>query len=284
MLGLWRVRQLLNRPRARRALRAAEAAVARFPTVRTRRPHGLSAPLVISLTSYPKRYPTLVATLKSILDQDMVADRTILWIGHDDLDDLPAEVRALEAHGLEIIGCDDLRSYKKLIPALETLPPVYLVTADDDVYYPPDWLGTLVDALPDARTVTSGRAHLVFLEADGTARPYARWELGTRRREGHGAGTRLFPTGVGGVLYPPGAFDPQVTDRAAFTELCPNGDDIWFFWMARLAGTSHIGATRPCPLVPWAATQDVALYHDNLVTGGNDRQIRAMEARFGSVP
>ncbi len=285
MLGTWRIRNLIAASEERYRLRAAQHAVAAFPTVVERRPHPLAAPLIVTLTSYPPRFGTLAATLRSLLDQTMQADRTILWIAPTDLDRLPGEVSALERHGLEIRACADTRSYKKLIPALAMFPGSYFVTADDDVYYPPGWLAGLVAAIPPGeRAAVAGRAHLAHFDEHGLARPYAGWELATSSPRAIDPHTRLFPTGVGGVLYPPDAFAPEVLDEAAFLSLCPHGDDIWFFWMARRAGTGQVGAAGAFRHVAWPASQRVALYNENLLGDRNDAQIRAMEARYGPVP
>ena len=48
--------------------------------------------------------------------------------------------------GLEIRECDNLRSFKKLVPALQTFPNAFIVTADDDLYFAPNWLETLATA------------------------------------------------------------------------------------------------------------------------------------------
>jgi len=104
------------------------------------RAHNLGSELIVSLTSHPPRFPTLHLTLGCLLDQSFRADRVILWIAHDDMALLPAAVRKLERRGLEIRACDDIRSYKKLVPALEAFPHAFIVTADDDLELAPDWL------------------------------------------------------------------------------------------------------------------------------------------------
>ena len=134
------------------------------------------------------------------------------------------------------------------------------------------------------RAVVAGRAHLAQFDEGGLALPYAGWELATARRRAVDPRTRLFPTGVGGVLYPPDAFTPEVLDEAAFGTLCPHGDDIWFFWMARRAGTGHVGAAGAFEHVAWPRSQRVALFNDNLLGNRNDVQIRAMEVHYGPVP
>jgi hypothetical protein len=280
MLGAWRIRQWLRRKRIARLERAAHAAVAAFPMTRERRPHGLSTPLIVNLTSYPARFVTLAPTLRSLLDQSLAADRTILWLAEKDVAALPDDVRRLESHGLEIRGCDDLRSYKKLIPALAQWPDAVHVTADDDVYYPPHWLAGLVAAHdPAAPSVIGWRAHLARPGASGVL-PYRAWEMATARTEAE-PGTALFPTGIGGVLYPPGSLHADVFDRSQFTALCPQGDDIWFYWMARRQGIRHRRVAGWIDFIEWPASQEVGLRVDNIDQDGNDRQIQAMEAVHG---
>jgi glycosyltransferase involved in cell wall biosynthesis len=248
-------------------------------------PHRLDAPLIVTLTSYPPRFRNLARTVVSLLDQTLAADGVILWIAAADCSSLPQELVALEDYGLTIRECADLGSYKKLIPALQERPDSYLVTADDDVYYPPEWLESLVAVARERpRTVVGARVHLARLDAGGRLEPYGIWEHATKARQARGERQRLFPTGVGGVLYPPAAFSPEVTNEAAFKRLCPRGDDIWFFWMSRLAGTEQCRARDWFEIVEWPGTAEFALWQQNVGGGGNDEQIRAMEASYGMIP
>jgi hypothetical protein len=127
-----------------RRIRAAEAEI----LARDIRPcpHGLPGPLIISLTSYPARFSSLHLVLRALLSQSVAADRVILWLDPGDEDLLP---RAARLPGLEIRTCPNWRSYKKIVPTLLEAPEAYIVTADDDIYYRPDWLAGLVAvALP----------------------------------------------------------------------------------------------------------------------------------------
>ncbi|MEL7198574.1 MAG: glycosyltransferase family 2 protein [Pseudomonadota bacterium] len=266
-------------------LRRALTAVKRFPVVTPVAHHGLPAPLIITLTSYPPRFPDLVKTLRSLLDQAVPADTVQLWIAHDDIEALPDDVRTLEEYGLEIHACEDTRSYKKLIPALTQRPDCFYVTADDDVYYPPDWLASLVaEQKTHPGAVIATRSHMAHFDEDEMLAPYASWELAASQTSNRDDGRVLFPTGVGGVLYPPGCFADQVLDKEIFLELCPRGDDIWFFWMARMAGTKHRRVSGAFDIIDWPNSQEVALASQNLFADGNDGQIRAMEKHFGPVP
>lgn len=285
MRGFYRLTLLYRAIRARVLLRRALLAVKRFPNVRAEAKHGLRAPLIITLTSYPPRFGHLGKTLRSLLDQTMPADAVQLWIAHGDMDQLPDDVRALGSAGLELRPCQDIRSYKKLIPALKAQPNCYYVTADDDVYYPPDWLEGIVKGAQDhPECVIATRSHMAQRSDNGMLAPYATWELAASQRANANDDRVLFPTGVGGILYPPGCFADGVMNQALFMELCPRGDDIWFFWMARMAGTDHRRIDGHFDIIDWPHSQDVALASQNLYSDGNDSQIKAMEAHFGPVP
>lgn len=271
--------------RKQQQLARAERALARFPQQHRKQAHGLNAPLAVTLTSYPPRFAQLGKTLRSLLDQTVAADHTILWIAHADMVQLPRDVLTLRNHGLEIRACEDLRSYKKLIPAWREDPARYLVTADDDVYYAPHWLAGLVETAsryPEA--VIAWRAHEAPLDRSGAFVPYIDWRLATHREAVTGSGVRLFPTGVGGVLYPPYAFAADIDNADLFMRLAPQGDDIWLFWQARAAGTDQRRVPGQFDVLEWPSTQDVALYADNMLGDGNDRQIAAMAAHYGPVP
>lgn len=285
MRGTWRIRQSIARWRLARAGRDAANAVLRFPRMARREPHGLSSELIVTLTSYPPRYATLAATIKSLLDQEIAPDRTVLWLDHRDISALPADVRALELHGLEIRGCESRRSYDKLVPALAEWPDATFVTADDDVYYPPNWLTGLVEHhRSDPTRIVAWRAHVAHAGPDGRPVRYVDWQFATSRNYVDEPDAALFPTGIGGILYPSGSLHPDVVDHEAFTAMCPQGDDIWFYWMARRAGRRHSRVDGWIDFIEWPSTQQVGLRVANLEGDGNDRQILAMESVYGPFP
>jgi hypothetical protein len=243
------------------------------------KPHGLSAQLIVSLTSYPPRYRTLSKTLKSLLMQTVRADRVILWVAHSDATKLPKNVLELQSNGLEIRTCDDLRSYKKIVPALSCFPNSYIVTADDDLYYDPDWLRTIVGGVVSEQPVIAcRRAHRPRFK-DNEFAPYNCWQ--------HDAVTGgliescLFPTTGAGAIFPPGSLASEVGDRQIFETLCPDADDIWLFVMALRAGSRFRQVGPGFAQVCWDGSQETSLLESNL-GGGNDRQLRAVLRHFGN--
>jgi hypothetical protein len=263
-----------------RALRDDRA----FPRISQKSPHGLSAPLIVSLTSYPPRFSTLHLSLRSLLDQSVAPDGTILWVAAQDLSKLPSAVTELQSQGLTIRCCDDLRSYKKLVPSLIAFPDAFVVTADDDLYYGTHWLRDLVEAAAEqSGCIITHRAHLAVQDSAGAFLPYSKWRLETKETADQPPRALLFPTSGAGTLYPPKSLHQLVTDQVLFARLCPSADDVWFFWMGRLARTPHRRTRFAQQLLWWNGSQDVGLFHENLWAEGNDAQIRAMEAHFGKL-
>jgi hypothetical protein len=243
------------------------------------RQHGLPGTLILSLTSHKPRFPTLHRTLASLLRQSVRPDRLILWIGTGET--LPPEVTALVPRGLDIREVRHLGPFTKLLPALAAFPDAFIATADDDAYYPPGWLENLIEShAPAAPAILCCRAHRIAKGADGAILPYAEWEKDVRDASARSPGTDLVPTGVGGVLYPPGALHPAVFDEALFTRLCPHTDDFWFYWMARRAGARHRLVGAGFDYRDWPGSQAVTLHADNLA-GRYDREMAALAAHFG---
>jgi len=243
------------------------------------RPHGLDSRLVVSLTSYPPRFNNLHWTIKCLLAQNIAADHVILWISESDKNLLPNDVISLKKRGLEIKFCKDIKSYKKIIPALNEYLDCFIVTADDDVCYSYDWLEGLVgESRNHPETVICHRAHKIKVDHHGEPIDYAKWELST---DYSCISPMIFPTGVGGVLYPPNCFYQDVCKEEIFMRLCPSGDDIWLFWMTRLSGVNAKKTRYKFDLITWRGSQDAALWINNVTGKLNDDQIKKMITEYG---
>ncbi len=191
--------------------------------------------LVITLTSYPARISTIPETLISLLDQNLKPEKVVLWLAKEQFpngeNDLSPKILKLKDFGLEIKWCRDLKSYKKLIPALETEPEKIYVTADDDIYYPKNWLKSLYeDYVKDKDSIFCHRIHKITLEQNGEIKPYKQWEKCLKKGQEKEEDILFFTTG-GGVLFPPNCFYKDVLDEDLFQKLCPLADDIWFWMM-----------------------------------------------------
>lgn len=201
--------------------------------------NGTAPCLVVTLTSYGRRVrKTVIHVLKSLLLQSRRPDRIILWLDNSNFssENVPSNLANLcRKYGVEIRFCDDIRSYKKLVPALELCPNDILVTVDDDIVYKRGFLKCLYDAhLRYPNHVLSTLAHCPVVEGKQFV-PYRNWKHNITRM----GDDKVFPLGCGGILYPPASLYKDVSCKELFMKLAPQADDIWFWAMAVMAGTKH---------------------------------------------
>jgi len=243
--------------------------------------HVLSSSLIVSLTSFPPRFGKLDLTIKGLLRQEIIADKIILWIADDDIHLLPKAIKQMsERHDIfEIKTCKDIGSYKKLIPSLKLYPSSYIVTADDDVYYPKKWLGRLIENISSTHVIIAHRTHELTFDKDNKVTSYAEWNQCYETSTSN----HLMGTGIGGIVYPPNTFSPEVLNEETFISLCKNADDIWFFWMSRLNGVPTKWSGYSFNFVNWLGTNDTGLAGANVYGGKNDICIQNMLAKYGEA-
>lgn len=235
------------------------------------RPHSLGAPLIVSLTSSPRRFPTLALTLKTLLTQSVRPDSVVLWLTREDHALLPGEVRSL--HGLTIRHAPDIGPYKKIIPALEKSPGAFIAVADDDIYYPSDWLADLTAAYePGRKEIPCHYALRIVHTRAGVASPM-QWPA-----YDHAAASQAtFPVCGGGVLYPPFGLHADTTSRNTFQQLSPASVDLWLFWMAQRAGYRYCKIGNQRELGTWPGLEKPAAMDLRCL----DVQFLALQQRFG---
>lgn len=184
--------------------------------------------VIVSLTSFPPRFANIQLTLKSLLLQSQKPDRIIVYLGSDSSrEQFTNEMLELEQYGVEyhIDGVRNLKSHKKYFYAMQEFPDDVVVTADDDVYYPSNWLSGLLKSYKKfPKAVSARRVHLMKKNREELAL-YNYWEDQCRRVKL--PSFSLIATGCSGILYPPHCFKPETFDEATFKELCFDADDIW---------------------------------------------------------
>ena len=197
--------------------------------------------IIVSLTSFPAAIPYAVQAIRSILNGSLLPDKVVLYLDTQKFPDgkLPPELETLKAESpiFEVrFDPAEIRSYKKLLPALRDFPEDVIVTIDDDINYPPNLLRDLVrlhKRLPHA--ILAHRVRRIKPNAPyGEWRKYKWYDFVFKRIHY----SRLaMQTGVGGVLYPPHSLDEAMLDPAQFMALAPTNDDVWFWAAAVSQGT-----------------------------------------------
>lgn len=242
--------------------------------------------VIVTLTTFPKRAGKLHLCLNSILRQSRPADKVLLYLAQTEFpapETLPAPLSRMAEKGLiEIIYCENLRSFKKIFFAAQTYPGDILITADDDTFYPEDWIEGLLQLYaqhPDC--VGCYRAAGIKLGANG--RPLSYSEFDKLSNGVTGPSMLLLPTGVGGVLYPPGAFSGVDFDAQKVMALCPTADDLWLRAVLMKKGLPVVKVRGNS--TEWftvLGSQRWSLKDTNVVkNGGNDAALQNLVDAYG---
>lgn len=233
---------------------------------------------VVSLTSIPSRLGILQYTLRSLLTQTLAPDMVVLWLHESLQTQLPEKLSELQSPRCVIRYSNQTCAHRKLVESLPVFPDKVIVTCDDDVMYPEDWLSRLwSDHLLSPKDIIAHECRHIRYDPERNVLPYGEW-----RGEPAGAATpQTLAIGYSGVLYPPGALHPDVTDRSIYDELAPRADDLWFKAMSLRAGTLTRRCRRPADKpTPVAFSQSVSLKKSNVRADGNQRQWNALDERF----
>ena len=237
---------------------------------------------VISLTSYGKRIEnTLPFALYSLLTQTITPKKIAVYLARDEWNDekLPPILKKLQSAGVEFNYCPDLRSYKKLIPALQQYPNNPIITVDDDFYYNPQLLEWISEAYAksDRKTVL-GHWGCIPQKSDGKYLPYNEW----KECKFATADSPISFFGGAGTCYPPHVFDGEILKSDVFLSLCPTADDIWFWAMEERQGIPrkyispmgygyHQSVNR---VYDYNVGGDDCLTLSNVINGDNNLQLR----------
>ena len=241
--------------------------------------------VVISLTSFPGRIQTVWITVATLLNQTVKPRAVILWLAEDQFPNgeagLPEKLLQVKEKGLTIRFCDNLYPHKKYYYTMLENPDAFVITADDDVFYPEYLVDELVrTAQKNPGAVCCTWAHEISLDDDGCVKPYNEWRQCIM--DGTTPSVRIMPVGCGGVLYPPHCLDEAVFDKTAIQRLCLRTDDLWLKCMAVLKGTPAVQTERKGKIFfTIVETQASGLHHENV---GEDRNNEAMGKILAAYP
>src|SRR5574344_421309 len=185
--------------------------------------------LIVSLTTFPARINIVYKTISTLLQQTLKPDEVVLWLAEEQFPnkELPENLTRLQQFGLSIKWCEDIRSFKKLIPSLKEFPEDIIVTVDDDNYYDKNLLKYLYSSyLKNPKCIQARQAFRV--------KEYKNKKLSIKSRSYIYDKTYLpsflnEPVGCGGVLYPPHCLHQNVLNKEEFMQVIPTNDDIWFW-------------------------------------------------------
>ena len=239
--------------------------------------------IIVSMTSYARRVSdALPYALYSLLKQTIIPKKIVVYLDKENWSDeqLPDILRKMQNVGVDFRYYEDIRSYKKLIPALLDFPNNPIITMDDDFYYNIHYFEWMLNAYEqsDKKTVL-GQWGCIPEKKNGKYIPYSQWKDCKM-------GTKESPISFFGCCccYPPHIFDDEILRKELFMRLCPTADDIWFWVMEERL---HI---KRAYIEPWGYgfntpvnrieeydwTQRGTLMYQNVVEGKNDTQLKML--------
>lgn len=238
---------------------------------------------IISLTSYPKRIERIHATIQSLLNQVILAEKVILWLAEDEFIEkglLGKELLDLVGERFEIRWCDDLKPHKKYYYSLLEYPKHCIITVDDDCIYPYDLtMKLLASYKKNPKAVSAMRARRIRFKKDGSLMSYGEWYHGNESAVGIGA-IDLLPIGCGGVLYPPNVFHKDIFHKEYILNHCLYTDDLWLKVMHAIQMTVVVlvESYRESQFIE--GTQEEALWNRNIQD--NDRVMKKLMKDYNS--
>lgn len=243
--------------------------------------NNLKNKIIVSLTTYSKRIEEVYLVIESIFNQTLKADKIILWLDETEFDEetIPNILKNQRERGLEIRYYENIKSYKKLIPNLKEYQNEIIITIDDDIIYPINFIERLYKnhiKFPNVILCNIGREipknKKLILE-------YKNWKFTKNIKFPM---YEIVPIGAGGILYPPNCFYKDIQNKELFQKLAPIADDIWFKTMTLKNGVKSmvIGEIDKYlkQIIVLEEAQDIALYKTNIKA--NNIQIKKVFEKY----
>lgn len=192
-----------------------------------------SSDIIISLTSYPERIANTWLTIESLFWQNYSYNSIILILSTQEFEDkkLPKSIKRQVSRGLKILWTNQiLKSFGKFIPVSQQYLDKYIVTFDDDIIYEKWRLRKLVEmSRKHPNAIVGHRGYVVPIQNGFISKRYNDWI----RADIKTTSDKCFLTGVGGIIYPlNNILREKMCNYAMASKLCPNADDIWFWFCA----------------------------------------------------
>ena len=154
--------------------------------------------ILVSLTSYYKRFGYLPSVMESIRKQILLPKKIILILYEKDFNKFDLNIT-----GIEIIKVkEDIKPHKKYYYTMKNFRDYAIITLDDDIYYPSDAIISLYESYINHPNIISGRrTHLIKYKKNYQIDRYRKWRL--CQRSILNSDYNLFITSGAGAIYPP---------------------------------------------------------------------------------
>ena len=154
--------------------------------------------IIVSVTSYPKRFILLPDLMKFIKNQSFRVGKIFFFLYKNDIKYLN-----LTINDSKIISTkENLRPHLKYFYAMKLFKDYAIITLDDDVGYDKDTFESLFNEYINNPNVICGRrSHLMTFDKEGELNSYYKWKFEQNIKRN--PEFNLILTNVGGSIYPP---------------------------------------------------------------------------------
>lgn len=235
--------------------------------------------VVVSLTSYPKRFAQLHLVLTSLILQSQSNFKLVLTLSKleiEDISKLPRKIIFFKKYGLEIIFEEGNNlSHKKYTSVIKKYPNQIIITVDDDIIYPKNVVKNLIKTSRINHNCIVANILKEIHCKNNQFEIYSNWPYLTKQID---SSKHYLPIGAGGVLYPSGILEdatPQNFDLVKYT------DDLWLKFYTHKKGIKVVKCLGQknqfyIPIRKYVKMNIGGLNNKNVDSGNNDFVIKKL--------
>lgn len=195
------------------------------------------SPIVVSLTSFPRRINHVWMVIETMLCQTYKPSSVVLWLSKvqfpKELEDMPTSLLDQTKRGLQIRFVEgDVRSHKKYYYAFHEFEDKYVVTLDDDIFYPTYFLESMMRCKKEhPNDIIASFGSKYTWDSNENKIDYIPGPAPTKVS----LKDSLFGTG-GGTLFEPTSIIDKMDDLEVIFKMCPTEDDMYINALTKVSG------------------------------------------------
>lgn len=238
--------------------------------------------VIVSLTTFPKRFSYLKYTLYSILKQTVIPDKIIVNLIKsecpNELEDIPKDLLDFQEYGVKFIFREEnLKPHNKYFYTFQDYPESIIITIDDDLYYRPTLIEKLLDLHKKNPTAVCADLVRKITLTNNSFTNYSYWDIYNENSIGH----NYLALGFGGVLYPAKLFNKtSLLDKDIIKKICLNADDLWLKAKEITMNIPVVTGKFEGPTIDLDTSRINALSSSNVAKNSNDVQWESLNKQF----
>lgn len=239
---------------------------------------------IVSLTTFPKRFPNLWMVLFCIFNQTIRPAKIVVTLCEEEIPQgfktLPAILRYFEKQGVEFLFVkENLRPHNKYFYCMQKYKNRDIITIDDDLLYYPHTIAKLIAMHKKYPKCICTNRGTKIVEKDGCFVRSNEWPSVISH---YGPSLDIIALGYSAVYYP-SSFRPNLLfDASLIKNLCLGTDDLWLRVVETLEGVKVVNGEYYAHPMTLPSSQSVALQKRNCANenNGNDINWKRLDKRF----